>query len=564
MKLRNTILTLLFGGLVGGHALREQAAGNFENADRLHRQFLQSNPGASAPRTGTEGERPRILFARLDDVDQPDVSRVFAEWPLGDKDWPVVFANLQEYAPRVTVVSDLRRIVEPSVRLLESVKNLPGLVLPASASLEGAVGAAAALPPSLPELVVSGQPDAIPEFRSLASSPLESHTGIGEIDLAGKSLRVTVEGDRCRVPMLARTGAKVVPTLALRALMAWYQLEAKDLKIQLGTSIRGGNGKISIPIDKSGFFRYFLKLAPPVESLNGDTFVLPPHQAKQYITADRPAYALLPAITDSLLWVGLDHLEARTIPLPGGTQASPAELTARALGAMQAGQFFRPAASRWQLAAAALTLAVGALLVHARKSWLWPLTFLAATGIIGTSLYLYQRDQLWIPILPSLAILGSTFLLSFLLPSHRPKTLPYMSAATRSMTRRTVRDATRPLPATPQLPGKAAEPTVVSVAPFTPQPEQTPPTSPVAPPLAATPIARPTAPAGLTDPPPIATHYLSLAPPDRAPGPASLGGNPSLRAFTPKRSSPKSTRTRVLPKRPVPPTPAPAKKKKNR
>jgi hypothetical protein len=460
MSIRNTLLVLLFGGTLGGFCLREQQRGTLERFDQKHREFLKANPATGGPASSLE--EPAVVFVRADDVDQ--TKRVFSAWPLGDGDWQIILDNLAAYTPKAVALGVPFRFEKAGGWAENTFKNLSGLTVAVEASTAAGDGPQV-LPDSVPVLKVIGAPSRIPQFKSIKPSVMPGGAAPAEIDLSPQ--KITIEGDWCRVPLLARLGDKVVPTLALRALLEWAKVPAKDLTVQLGFEISYGK-TLHIPIDEGGFFRYFLSLAPRVPTLNADDFVLGREQALAELPADDPRKKTLAGLKDSLLWFGHDNVASRVLKLPNGTPVSSAELTARAIAAIQTDSYMRPLLPDLQWIPPASTLLFCLWLTNWRKSRLFPGAFVAGVVLVGVSLYLYRQDHQWMPLVPSLAVLAATVVLSFLLPSPggrepveneppatrktvktRPEVPPASSKMTIPLSGKGTSSTTKPLPPLP-------------------------------------------------------------------------------------------------------------------
>jgi hypothetical protein len=517
MSIRNTLLVLLFGGVTGTLLLREQQRGTLEPLDRAHREFLKANPDpARAHRTATE---PTVVFARMDDIDQPN--KVFAGWPLTAADWQIILQNLPGYAPATIALAAPLPPRPAAPALEEAAKNLPGLLVGAQASSMAGDGGKE-IPPALPVLTVRGSTDAIPALASLNLPAVPGIPGVERIEFAPKDRRLSVDGDSCRVPMLARMGEKVVPSLALRALMEWAHVTPANLQVQMGVAISSGT-KLRIPIDEGGFFRYFLSLAPQVPAVNADEFVLSKPAPGTAPAPGMPVAEGAEKARGSLLWVGYDDKASRNLKLPNGSPVSPSELTARALAAIQTGAFMRPLNFQQQWVAPAVALVFCLWLAHWRKSW----ALLAAAGLAGASLYLYRERQEWMPIGPSLGIVGATTLLAFILPPPprrgKPAIIPGTRTATRTRTRQptvvpaevrpesnTLTESLTPEPAPPLVLEPVEEPVAAPASAA-----ETPPTEPQAP-IKSEPDPQPEAP----------VVEAEAIPESEAPTPAEVAAEP--------------------------------------
>ncbi len=477
MSFRNSFLVLLFGGTLGMFLLREQQRGTLEWFDGGHREFLKANPASGQP--ALLPAAAAVIFGRLDDVDQKN--RVFETWHLGQSDWQVVLQNLSGYQPKAVAVAAPLPFDKADSALDAAAKGIPRLITAAPTSVAAGDGGQT-LPDGLPVLKVTGSVRNIPEFKSIRPPALSALPAAGDIDMLPRPQAVSIEGDWCRVPMLARLGDKVVPSLALRALLEWASVPAAEVTVQPGVAITAGKS-LRIPIDDGGFFRYFLSLAPDVPALNADIFALTRDQALSNLPPDDPQRSRLAALPQSLLWIGHDNVSARLLKHPNGTLVSPAFLTASALAAVQTARYMHPLPPSHQWIAPAATLLFCLWLTHWRKSRLWIGAFLAAVVLAGVSLYLYRTGDLWTPLVPSLAMLAATLVLSFLLPARGaqrspvvepPKTrtrtaVPSVMESSRSVSPRPIRPATvpegesPPLEEDPPLPVEPAPPADVPV-----------------------------------------------------------------------------------------------------
>ena len=421
MSFRNSFLVLLFGGTLGMFLLREQQRGILEPFDSVHREFLKAN---SAPgQAPVASSAPAVVFGRLDDVDQRN--RVFESWPPGQGDWQVILQNLAGYQPKALAIAAPLPFDKAGSGLEAAAKSIARLITGAPASVSAGDGPQV-LPDGLPVLRCNGPVSNIPEFKSIRPSAIPAIPGAGGIDMQPRQQELSVDGDWCRVPLLARLGEKVVPTLALRALLEGSGVPAAEVTVEPGHAITDGKS-LRIPIDDAGFFRYFLSLAPEVPAVNADVFVLTREQALANLPPDDPQRSILAALPQSLLWIGQDNAAGRVLKLPNGTPVSSAYLTARALAAIQTARFMRPLPPLQQWMMPAGTLLFCLWLTHWRKSRLWPGAFVAAITLAGISLYFYRRDDLWIPLVPSLAMLTATLILSFLLPAAGRESVPASS-----------------------------------------------------------------------------------------------------------------------------------------
>lgn len=412
MSPRISLLLLLAAGAFGVLLHREQQRGAFEAFDRKHRDFLRANPG-SAEWT-TLADEPQVILARFDDPDLPASQRAFDGWPPRPDEWQVVLQNLTAWKPRAVSLSLPLVVDDPSAGFLKSLSAVPGFTLGVDAGAAFRTGfMPPELPAGLPVLRVQGELAGIPEFETLRTLPLPVRVGIGRVDLGQK---ITVEGEWCRVPLLARTGTQIVPTLALQSLLTWSGTPPDRLLVQPGTAITGPKGMV-IPIDESGCFRFYLPLSARAGAVQADEFLFEKPQAETTYAPGTPERTALESVTGSLVWLGVDDHASRLLKLPDGNTASIADLTTRALAAIQTGRFIRPLDVWWQIVPQAITVIYGLWLVRWKRKNLWKGAATGALLLLTASLLAFQTNHTWIPLAPSLFQLGLVFVVGLLKPA---------------------------------------------------------------------------------------------------------------------------------------------------
>jgi hypothetical protein len=411
MSPRFSLLLLLAAAAFGVLLHREQQRGSFESFDRRHREFLRANPG-SAEWT-TMADEPQVILARLDDPDLPPAQRAFEAWPPRVDEWQVVLQNLTEWRPQAVSFGLPLSVDAPSAGLLKTIAAVPGFTLAVDA---GAALRSGFMPPELPAglpvLRVQGELAAIPEFETMRPVALPVRVGIGQVDLGQK---ITVEGEWCRVPLLARTGTQVVPTLVLQSLLTWSAIPPDRLLVQPGTAIVGPKG-MAIPIDETGCFRFYVPLSARAGAVQADEFLFGKAQAETAYPPGTKERASLEAVAGSLVWLGTDDQASRLLKLPDGNTASVADLTTRALAAIQTGRFIRPLHPSWQAVPQAVAVLFGLWMVRWKRRNLWKGLAMGALILLTVSLLAFQTNHTWVPLTPALFQLGLAFVVGWLLP----------------------------------------------------------------------------------------------------------------------------------------------------
>ena len=414
MSSRFSLLLLLGAAAFGVLLHREQQRGTFESFDRRHREFLSANPGTA--QWSALADEPQVILARLDDPDLPVAQRAFDAWPPRPDEWQVVLQNLTEWQPRAVSFALPLVVENASPGFLATVAAVPGFTVAVDAVAAFSPGfTPPSLPNGLPVLRVEGARDAIPEFESLGSLTLPVRMGIGEVELTGKGQKLAVDGEWCRVPLLARTGKLVVPTLALQSILTWSAIPSDKLLVQTGTAILGPKG-MAIPIDEAGCFRFYVPLSERAASVQADEFLLSRAQAEITYQPGTRERSTLDALKTSLVWLGADDQTSRLIKLPDGNTASPADLTTRALAAIQTGRFLRPLHPWWQAAPQLVAVLFGLWLVRWKRRNLWKGAAIGFLALVTGSLLAFQTNHTWIPLAPSLIQLAVASIAGLLLP----------------------------------------------------------------------------------------------------------------------------------------------------
>ena len=410
MRVRHTLVYLLLGGAVGLLLHREQERGTLAEIDVRHREVLMKGPWQSGP--PLVPGRGAVVFAGLDDKDRGD--RVFEGWPLTPGDWQVVLQNLKGYEPKQVVVPMAMGTERAGAGLEAAALALPRMTGAVAVSAV-AGGAGKGIPGELPVLRSEGAIEGIPEFRRIEGVVVPVAVGTGEIDLGVKGERLSVSGPWCRVPLLARFGESVVPTVALRAVLGWWNVPVENVRVVPGEAIWCGE-KLRIPIDEAGFLDLYLPFTEEPEVLNGETFALPREPVEAALPAGDPQRRLLGSLGERLVWFGMNDAASAVLRLPDGRQVSSGALTARAVAAMQSGRFLRPVGSRVQWGAEGLALLSGVWLLHRRWRWVVPCWVLMVTAWVGAGVWIYRERGEWQVCWAGLGMLTVAAVLAFLLP----------------------------------------------------------------------------------------------------------------------------------------------------
>jgi hypothetical protein len=478
---RLAILLLLCGGL-GFFLQREQSRGTFDAWERLSLEQIRRAEGPRPP-------APPVVLIELRRGDLP-----FESWPPAPLDYALVFECLVRRQPRQVVVQPLLAWpgVEPldAATLAERIALLPRGVLACTLQREwdAVPGAPDAPPPAVPLPALpgaSGDLAMVPDFAAPGQVPIEElrlgkPLGFTRIEFGeGVSLR----GDTVALPLLARRGSELVPSLALQALLVWQQAAPGDVMIQLGRRLTLG-GALEMPIDEAGRLRLTARLAPPLRRLDAGALLIDLERDAKLMAERSAELEILRSLDGALVVLGETGETTPRFKVAGAPEGgwTEAEVLARSLVAALSGFHLREPEPRWQWAGWGAVVLAGAALLGCPRRWV-PVFALggAAALVLGFALT-FLNAQWWIPPVPPFGLWLAASLVAFILPPARPTATATATAA----------------PAAQPAAGEAGVPALVevgdpSVAAPTTVPEVPPPTALDESLAGASAVARPTA-----------------------------------------------------------------------
>jgi hypothetical protein len=412
---RLAILLLVCGGL-GFFLQREQSRGTFDAWERL---WLAQVRRAEGPRPPA----PPVVLIELRRGDLP-----FESWPPAPLDYALVFESLVRRQPRQVVVQPLLAWpgVEPldAATLAERIALLPRGVLACTLQrgLDDLPGAPASAVP-LPVLPgASGDVSKVPDFAALGQVPIEElrmgkTLGFTRIEF-GEG--VSVHGDAVALPLLARRGGELVPSLALQALLVWQQAAPGDVMIQLGRRLTLG-GSVEIPIDAAGRLRLSARLAPPLNRLDAGTLLIDLERDAKLLAERSAELEILRSLDGALVVLGetgetTPRFQVSGAPEGGWTEA---EVLARSLVASLSGFHLREPAPRWLWAGWAVVVFAGAALLGCPRRWVPVFALGGATAMALGFALAFLNGQWWIPPVPPLSLWLAASTVAFILPPPR-------------------------------------------------------------------------------------------------------------------------------------------------
>lgn len=413
---RVAIMLLVCGGL-GFFLQREQGRGTFDAWERQQLAWIQRVHGPPSP-------PPPVVLVELRRGDLP-----FESWPPAPLDYALVFESLVRRQPREVVVQPL--LAWPGVEsldaatLAERIALLPRGVLACTLQrgLDGLSDAPGADVPLAVLAQASGDVSKVPEFASLGQVPIDELR-------AGKALGftriefgegITAHGGTVAVPLVARRGKDLVPSLVLQALLNWQQAAPTEVGVQLGRRLAIGPS-LEVPVDDGGRLKVAARLAPPLRRLDAGALLLDLDRDAKLMTERSAELDILRAMEGALVVLGETGENTPRFPVAGAPDGgwTEAEVIARTLVASLGGFHLHEPPTRWQWAGWAGLVVLGTLLLASPRRWL-PVFALggAAALVLGIALSFIQ-NQWWIPPVPPLCLWLTASVVALLLPPPRP------------------------------------------------------------------------------------------------------------------------------------------------
>jgi len=413
---RRTLLCYLLTVIAGLFLWREDHNGSFDRADTLWSEWLAANTGISYGEAET-------TFIRFDDAEDAGLS----EWPPGTGDYALLADHLAGYGSEVVAIHPTVSLSEGDLlgdSLAASLRKMPVVIL--GAVLENDPAEAGFVDPALagvlePFAQVVGDPSDLPAFTGIDSFPSAKvrEAGLVAVSRIDPGVEWSIvegsAGPELRVPLLARLGDQVVPSLLLRTAMAWRGVGSEDVEIQLGRSVRLGS--IVIPIDPKGAMKVdprHVGTLPDLLAGNVD-----PETAEFLVGTDTAAD--LETLRDNVLVVGIDCSESRIVDF-AGDQFSAARLLALGVATIQANRH-NPAPPLWvkwlPWAAAGIFSLCLPFVNGGRKIFF--VSFLAFLAAVITSLIAFQTSSVWLPVSASFLTCLFAIIVHWLMPEERTR-----------------------------------------------------------------------------------------------------------------------------------------------
>lgn len=415
----------------------------FPRLDELWLEFCVGNAGESL-------RDPAVTVIRIDDGYEPlrigGDDQAPRDGTLSRLDYATILAFVAKLQPRAvaflptpTFDENLTLNKTDIAPLKDASMQLPRMEVASTVSNDGEQ-AKESVTLDYPAVAVEGDPASLLAFTRTIRFPdpqiLENGTPLfkaieSERDLGSNGIQ--------RIPLVARLGDRVVPSLALAAVAHHAGVAPASIVVKLDDgSPRVLVGELPpIPIAADGTFTVPARagLMPSmtrvVRTAEGEREEL--HLAAQ-LTVDELAYTgekddevakrivadLRPkfdSVRDNLVLVGFDRTADRRLATVKGEMLSETGLTARAIAAIQSGRHIHwlPNGARW---IALLVLAVvGVLLFRLPRGKFLPAALIAGLVYFGALVFLFAKTLSWTPPFAFFSLFGLIVLVGLIVPA---------------------------------------------------------------------------------------------------------------------------------------------------
>tara|TARA_R110002096_G_scaffold34468_3_gene98410 strand:+ start:173 stop:1525 length:1353 start_codon:yes stop_codon:yes gene_type:complete len=307
---------------------------------------------------------------------------------------------------------------------------------------EETTDAAQAKPLTYQAIKVEGDPKDILSFsRTLRFPDPQLTSNADPVFKAIESQRDLVDNEVIRIPLVARHGEKVVPSIVLSSIAKHNGIGNDEITLDLTTrqaKIRLGDSRI-VPIEPDGTF-----IIPPHAGLSRNMTSLKRNEAGEMekvhhfttLTVDELAYTgekddevakrilasfqgKFKSLSENIVVIGFDRNNDRRYTTATGEVLSETMLLARAMATIQSGRFINqwPATGRWL--AILLIAAIAAFLFTLPKRKFIPFCFVAALIFFALNVIIFRSTLSWAPPFSAFALFGLIFLIGLLLSGNK-------------------------------------------------------------------------------------------------------------------------------------------------
>ncbi len=424
MSPRAAILLIVCGAL-GFWLDREEERGTFDRVNSATLRWLQANSGP--PRKDAS-----VILAEIKDPDLSEGAKTFDTWPLGCLDYALIAEGLARHRPAGLAIEPV--MAWPAAGPLELASLAERLTLIPRTTLAATLQKDGAAPDGDSDLAgfarltrVEGDASALPSFGGVLTTPTPDTRGSRPLGFSSIDLGESeaVHGATIFLPLLARRGTTIVPSLLLQSLISWKSAPPEKVVVRLGQEITVDD--LHIPIDHRGRLAVYTGVLAVVPRLEAGSLLLEATPDVQKLAGRAAPDAILKKLSTSLVVLGETHSAARHLALGSGRSLTSPEVLAQAIARIQTGWHVHELPRPWQFALWALAALTGLALLHSTRSRILFVWFLGLLALVITALLTFQTNLTWLPLAQPMALLSAACLVALLLT--RPAAAPATPAA---------------------------------------------------------------------------------------------------------------------------------------
>ncbi len=445
---------LTFFVILGAILLIVAAWGEREHKfDSLNQIWLEFCIGNSLD----DVELPAVTVIRIDDGYEPIVIgeklRDSQNIRLSRLDYATIFAFLAKFAPRAVAFTPEpefddslplnRTDIAP---LRDAAMKLPRLLIGTTVIDDQTnVEKEGAQEPVYPSIQTEGDLSHLPVFTRtvLSPDPQILANGIPVFKSIRSTSPSSADGS-LHIPLVARQGDQVVPSLVLAAVAEQANVALEKIRLRVnGSRSRIEVGETyTIPVSEDGSFEI-----PPYTGFEGQTILHAQpdtggaiREVDRYcnLTVDELAYTgteddevakrllshLQPrfeSLRENLILIGFDRTADRRITTKTGEILSETGLLARAIATIQSGRYLHWWPQWWRWLGVAITVLIAMMLFHLPRRRFLSTFLIAGLAFFAAQVLIFSSTLAWTPPFTFFALFGLIFFTGLILPPTRKK-----------------------------------------------------------------------------------------------------------------------------------------------
>ncbi len=444
--MRQRLITFAIFGIVltglGEWGLRQ---GKFAALDDFWLEFCVGNAGEKI-------RQPAVTVVRIDDGYEP--LRIGGDESLPDDgtlsrlDYATILAFVSKFQPRSVAFLPTPAFDESIILnktdiapLKDAALKLPKFLAASTVSNDGEQAKEAA-PLAYPAVKVEGDASSILAFTRTVRYPDPQILANGTpVFKSIESARDLLSGPVLRVPLVAKRGDQVVPSLILAAVAghAGVPLDQVVVKLDDGKPRVLVGEAHTIPIAADGTFTVPARagIGATIRSVRRDeSGAAKPVEHLASLTIDELAYtgeendevakrilssfqSRFDSLRENLVLIGFDRTADRRLATEKGEILSETNLLARAIATIQSGRYIQwwPSWARW--AAVAVLVALVALLFRLPRRKFVPLAFVAGLGFFAAKVFLFSATLAWTPPFVLMSLFALAIVVGLIVPGGK-------------------------------------------------------------------------------------------------------------------------------------------------